>query len=190
MLDKNTVIKVTNRDAGSIGYSVPDLKIERHFAYKETKEVTMEELRKLSYLAGGSYIINNCLLIDNQEAVDELIGHVEPEYYYTEEQVKELLIGSGTLAQLQDCLNFAPKGVIDMVKDLAVKYEINDLAKRKAIQDATGFNIDAAIMINHETADEAVKEETTARRAAPLATNPEGPTARKSAPVQKYNVVK
>ena len=100
MLDKSTVIKVTNRDAGSVGYTVPDLRIERQYQKGETKEVTMEELRKLSYLPGGDYIIRNCLQIDNSDAVSELLGDVEPEYYYTEAEVRELLVGSGTLAQL------------------------------------------------------------------------------------------
>ena len=190
MLDKSTIIKVTNRDAGSVGYTVPDLRIERQYQKGETKEVTMEELRKLSYLPGGDYIIKNCLQIDNSDAVSELLGDVEPEYYYTEAEVRELLVGSGTLAQLQDCLDFAPAGVIDMIKDIAVKEEINDLSKRKAIYDKTGFNVDSAIMIKHETEEENAKEETSTRRAAPVKKSENTVPTRKTAPIQKYNVVK
>ena len=191
MLDKSTVIKVTNRDAGSVGYTVPDLRIERQYQKGETKEVTMEELRKLSYLPGGDYIIRNCLQIDNSDAVNELLGDVEPEYYYTENEVRELLVGSGTLAQLQDCLDFAPAGVIDMIKDIAVKEEINDLSKRKAIYDKTGFNVNSAIMIKHETEEEEDnKEKTSARRAAPVQKSENTVPTRKTAPIQKYNVVK
>ena len=33
MLDKNTLIKVTNRDNGSVGYSIPDLgNLKRRFS--------------------------------------------------------------------------------------------------------------------------------------------------------------
>ena len=47
MLDKNTLVKVTNRDNGSVGYSIPDLgNLQRRFEAGETKEVTAEELRK------------------------------------------------------------------------------------------------------------------------------------------------
>ena len=91
MLDKNTLIKVTNRDNGSIGYSIPDLgNLQRRFESGETKEVSMEELRKLSYTIGGSVILKEYLLIHNKEAVEELLGTVEPEYYYGEEDVKNL----------------------------------------------------------------------------------------------------
>ena len=36
-----------------VGYYVPDLGIRRQFMPKETKEITFEELQKLSYLEGG-----------------------------------------------------------------------------------------------------------------------------------------
>ena len=85
MLDKNTLVKVTNRDNGSVGYSIPDLgNLQRRFEAGETKEVTMEELRKLSYTIGGNVILKEYLLIHNKEAVEELLGTVEPEYYYEE----------------------------------------------------------------------------------------------------------
>ena len=41
MLDKSTVIKVTNRDSGSVGYSVPEMGNVRLFQRGEVKEVTM-----------------------------------------------------------------------------------------------------------------------------------------------------
>ena len=63
------------------------------------------------------------------------------------EDIKTLLL-SGSLEQLQDCLDFAPSGVIDLVKDYAVKLEINDISKRNAILTATGFNVTRAIFIS------------------------------------------
>ena len=43
MLDKNTLVKITNRYDGRVGYSIPDLcNLHRVFAPIETKEVTME----------------------------------------------------------------------------------------------------------------------------------------------------
>lgn len=92
MLDKNTIVKVINRDNGTVGYTIPDLNnLHRNFQPKEEKEVTMEELRKLSYLPGGDIILRDCLIIKNQEALNELLPSVEPEYFYTEEDVKKFI---------------------------------------------------------------------------------------------------
>ena len=46
--------------------------------------------------------------------------NVEPEYFYTEKEVKELLT-NGSLEQLEDTLNFAPEGVIELIKTMPVK---------------------------------------------------------------------
>lgn len=193
MLDKTTIIKVSNRDNGSVGYNIPEMGIKRMFQKGEIKEVTMEELRKLSYLPGGQVIINECLIVHNEEALKELNPNYEPEYFYTEKEVKELLL-HGTQAQFLDCLDFAPEGVIGLVKQLAVELEINDLAKRNAIFEKTGFNVTRAIEINHESDEVDTEPEIKQRRtAAPVTTKTE-PAAtgrRAAAPTTgKYSVKK
>ena len=188
MIENSMTIKVTNRDNGSVGYSVPDLGFHRTFQPKESKEISAEELRKLSYLPGGDVIIKDYLIIHNEELLKELLGEVEPEYYYSEDEVKALLL-SGSLEQLQDCLDFAPNGVIDLIKSLAVSLKIDNVSKRKAIQDKTGFNVTRAIEINEETDEEtASKESTQGRRAVPITAKSEEAQQRRSAP-PKYNVV-
>ena len=90
MLDKNTIIKVTNRDNGTVGYTIPDLgNLHRLFQAGETKEITMEELRKLSYVPGGNNILKNYLILDNEEAVNELLSKVEHKNYKKEEDIKK-----------------------------------------------------------------------------------------------------
>ena len=154
MLDKDILVKVTNRDNGSVGYVIPDLNnLHRNFQSGETKEVTMNELRKLSYIPGGEEILRNYLIIHNEDAVKELLNQVEPEYYYTEADVKNLLL-NGSLDALRDCLDFAPTGTIDLVKKCAVELKLNDIAKREAILKSTGFNVSSAIEINEETKDD------------------------------------
>ena len=188
MVENNMTVKVTNRDNGSVGYSVPDLGVHRTFQPRESKEISAEELRKLSYLPGGDVIIKEYLIIHNEELLKELLGEVEPEYYYSEEEVKALLL-SGSLEQLQDCLDFAPSGVIDLIKSLAVSLKIDNVSKRKAIQDKTGFNVTKAIEINEETDEETTsKEGAQGRRAAPITAKSEEAQQRRSAP-PKYNVV-
>lgn len=191
MLDKNTLIKVTNRDNGSVGYSIPDLgNLQRRFEAGETKEVSMEELRKLSYTIGGNVILKEYLLIHNKEAVEELLGTVEPEYYYSEEDVKNLL-EKGSLDELKDCLDFAPEGTVELVKKVAVETELNDIRKRNAIQEATGFNINSAIEINKETSEERPEETKVRRTSAPKKEDAQVSTGRRvSAPTaSKYKIV-
>ena len=190
MLEKTTLIKVTNRDCGTVGYKVPELNVTRLFQKGETKEIPFNELQQLAYTIGGKVLLEDCLVLDNKEALETLIGGVEPEYFYTEQDIKTLLT-TGTLEQLEDCLDFAPTGVKDLVKDLAVKLEISDINKRNAILKSTGFNVTKAIEINHESQEVEVQEEKT-RRAAPINTQAEvastTPTRRTAAP--KYNIVK
>lgn len=183
MLEKDCMIKVTNRYNGTVGYSVPDLNnLHRNFMPKESKEITMEELRKLSYLPGGRDIMKECLIIENQDALNELLGNVEPEYFYTEDEIKKLL-KEGTIEQFMDCLDFAPDGVIELIKSLAVSTEVNDIRKRDAILNKTGFNVTKAIEINKETLEK--DEENVSgitRRAAPI-------SGERRAIAPKYKVV-
>lgn len=154
MIDEKKIVRVTNRDNGHVGYRIPDMNnLVRDFSANETKNITVEELKKLAYISGGPTLIRDYLVIEDPEVVEEILGEVEPEYYYNEGDVKKLLL-NGSLDELKDCIEFAPKGTVDLVKQLAVELPLNDITKRKAILDMTGFNVDAAIMINEETKDE------------------------------------
>ena len=184
-MTKNTKVRVRNRSFGSVGYTIPDMNnFHREFEYNEEKEITYEELFKLSQIPGGDYIIQNYLTIENDEVVAALLGEVEPEYYYTLDEINELLT-TGSLDQLEDCLNFAPTGVIDLVKEIAVNLPLNDVAKRDLIFKKTGFNVSQAIAIAAESEEEAVARPQ--RKAAAIKTKkdevsaPEAPTA----PVRK-----
>lgn len=190
-IEKDTLIKVRNRDNGTVGYTIPDLgNLHRTFQPNEVKRLTFEEVQKLSWVPGGDVILRDYLVIeDNIEAVKEILGQVEPEYNYTEKEVKALL-ETGSLAQLQDALDFAPKGVIELIKDMSVNLPLNDVAKREAIFKATGFNITKAIEINLDTSEDNPQENQSARRAAPINTNAAAAetSKRRSEPVN-YKVV-
>ena len=128
MLANDKLIKVQNRDFGTVTYTIPDLNnLYREYQPNEIKQITFDELFKLSQVPGGMYIITNYLIIYDEEAVAALLGEVEPEYFYTEKQVIELM-KNGTADEFEDCLNFAPSGVLDLIKDLAVKLPLNDVA--------------------------------------------------------------
>ncbi len=169
MLDNNTIIKVKNRSNGSVGYTIPDLNnLHRNFQNQEEKEISFEEIKKLSYIPGGMFILKNYLVMDNPQAIKEILGTVEPEYNYSEQQIKELLL-NGTLDQFLDTLDFAPEGVIELIKNYAVELKLNDISKREAIFDKTGFNVTKAIEANKASAEDETQNETNSkvRRAQP-----------------------
>ena len=154
-MDKNTPVKVLNRDNGTVVYAIPEMNgLRRVYQSGEIKEVTFEELQKLSYLQGGISLLRDSLVIlDNDAAIAELLGHVEPEYSYTKDDVIRLM-QEGSLDEFLDCLDFAPEGVKDLIKTLAVDLPLNDVAKRHAILEKLGFNVDNAIRILQEATEE------------------------------------
>ena len=173
-MNKNTKIKVRNRCGGSLTYKLPDMNnFVRTFAKGETKELPFEEIQKLAYIPGGEYMLQHSLVIENLEAREEILGQVELEYDYDEKDIEKLLI-NGSMDQLLDCLDFAPKGVIDLVKQIAVKIELNDMRKREAIFKKTGFNVNNAIKINQESNETVEQEDAAApaRRVAQTAAAP------------------
>ena len=163
-MEKSTLIKVLNRDNGAVVYAIPEMNgLKRVYQAGETKEITFEEIEKLSYIPGGMELLQDCLVIlDNDEAIKEILGHVEPEYSYTKEDVINLM-KNGSLDEFLDCLDFAPEGVKDLIKTLSVELPLNDVAKREAILNKLGFNVDNAIRIKRES-EEPTKEEPTTRR--------------------------
>ena len=187
-MENKKIVEVRNRDSGYVGYSIRDLGIWRNFAPGEVKRIPLEELESLQYAPGGEYTLKHLLMINDKDALSVLNITTEPEYFYTEAEVKELLT-KGTLDQLKDCLDFAPEGVIELIKKVAVETELPDTLKRAAITKRTGFNIDNAIIVNR-VMDEPVAEEKNeekVRRTAPILTSEETKTRRTNLP--KYNVV-
>lgn len=164
-MDKQTLIKVANRDNGAVGYTLPELNnLRRMFQVGETKEITFEELEKLSYIPGGMEILRNSLVIlDNDEAIRLLLGDVELEYSYSREDIINLM-KNGSLDEFLDCLDFSPDGVKDLIKTLAVSLPLNDVSKREAIYEKLGFNVDNAIRIKNESQEPTTKNTATAKR--------------------------
>ena len=157
-MDGKTLISVRNRNNGNTGYTIPDRGLWRNFTPGETKKIELGELQQLQYQPGGDYILKNLLVVESEEALKSLNMEVEPEYNYTENDIRNLLL-NGSLDQLKDFLDFAPQGAIDIAREIAVKEEIPDIRKRDAISKATGFNINSAINVNHALQEENETEE-------------------------------
>lgn len=191
MLQNTDKIRVENRDNSLVGYIIPETKTLRRFNAFETKEIPMGELRQMVNDIGCRNVIINHLIIHSKEAVDELIPGVEPEYFYTTKDV-DFLLEKGTVDQLLDALDFAPEGVINLIKDQAVNIELNDMRKREAILEKTHFDVTNAINIKR-LSGVAEKAETKTRRAAPIGETVAEPVAqeparRSTAPTPKYKI--
>lgn len=155
---ENRKVAVQSRNGGCLFYQIPDERIFRQFTNGETKQIDLDELKKLQFAEGGDYILRNCLIIKDEEALKELNMSVEPEYFYTEKEILNIL-EKGTMDQFEDMLNFAPAGVIDIIQQLAVRIELPDTRKRKMLFEKTNFNVDAAININHIVEEDNKTEE-------------------------------
>lgn len=163
-MEKSTLVKVLNRDNGSVVYSIPEMNgLRRVFQAGQTKEVTFEELEKLSFIPGGKPLLEDSLVILDKQAVRALLGTVEQEYSYTKDDIINLM-KTGSLDEFLDCLDFAPEGVTDLIKTLAVELPLNDVAKRQAIYNKLGFNVDNAIRIKKESEEPTEEKPVTARR--------------------------
>jgi len=153
MINKDTLVKVTNKYNGTVGYDVPDTNIHRNFFPNETKEVTYDELERVYYAPGGAIILKEYLEIKNEEVINSLFyNKPEPEYHYTKQDVKQIL-ETGPLDQFLDLLDFAPEAIKEMVKDIAVDLPLNDVAKRQAIAEKLGFDVTKAIEIKNTKFD-------------------------------------
>lgn len=161
----NTTYNVKNRSSSRVIYRIPELNIRREFMPGETKKITYEELEKLSYRPGGENLIANYLQISDIEVAQEFNSGrpIELEYNFSEEDVRKLLT-TGSLDSLLDALDFAPAGVIDLIKSIAISLPLTDLQKAAAIKAKTNF--DVATAIRHvEEEKQAMLEETNGNKA-------------------------
>ena len=135
---------VKNRSASMVVYKIPEDGIRREFAPSESKKISYAELEKLSYQSGGRALMANFLQITDEDVTNNLNIRTEAEYYMSEEQIVELIV-RGSLDAFLDCLDYAPVGVIDLLKKYAVSLPMNDIKKRQALKEKTGFDVDVAI---------------------------------------------
>lgn len=185
-MDKNTIFQVKNRSDGRVYYTIPEMNnLRREFAPGEVKEITYGELEALCFLPGGVVLVRDYLQL-TEKALDELSIDVEPEYNMSEEDIVALM-QTGSLDAFLDALDFAPDGVVDLIKKFAVSLPLNDVAKREALKEKTGFDAAKAIEIIKLDKEEepAAPAATTGRRVQPAASK--APARRTEAP--KYNVV-
>ena len=186
-MDANTIYNVKNRSDGTVVYSIPEQNIRREFMPGETKKIKYSELEQLSYRSGGRVLMSDYLQISDTEALSDLGVPAQPEYFLNEEQILNLM-KNGSIEAFLDCLDFAPDGVINLVKKYAVELPLTDTQKRRALKAKTGFDVDAAVRNSEpdvNPADAILANPNAQRRVKPAE---EVPAGRRTAP--KYNVIK
>ena len=163
MIDRNTIIDVQNRSASVVVYSIPEKNIRREFTPGELKKIPYSELESLTFQPGGKQLIQDYLLVRMPQATKDLNVVTEPEYYMQKTNIVHLL-KNGSLDEFLDCLDFAPVGVLDLVKEVALELPLTDLNKIKVINDKLGFDVLAAVEFMKSTPAAERRPDSTQRR--------------------------
>lgn len=150
----DTTVDVTNRSNGTVLYSIPERHIMREFNRQETKKIPIEEMVELSSQPGGRELIYNYFYIQDEQILHDILSFDEEiEYWLTESQIPDWLMKCPE-AELEDALNYAPEGVIDLIKKNAVEIPIMDMSKRNIIKKLTGLDVTLAIQHNEEAKED------------------------------------
>ena len=137
-------MKVRNRSTSIVSYSVPDLNVKREFSAGEIKEIPQQELEILLQQPGGRVILTEYLQVSKEDIIRLDVIQPEQEYFYSDEDVKNIM-RNGSLDEFLDMLDFAPEGVMDMIKTYAVQLPLTDLYKVNALREKTGFDSSKAL---------------------------------------------
>ena len=150
-------VKVKNRSNGGATYTIPELgdkrNVRRTFAPLETREIDIEEIEALSYVPGGQTLLENYLQILDEDAIH---FDIEPEYKMSENDIIDLM-KTGSLEAFLDCLDFAPEGVLDLIKSYSVTLPLESTSKREALLNhkRTHFDVSKALMITKAANEDA-----------------------------------
>ena len=187
----SVMYRVKNRGASTVVYKIADKGIRREFKPGQIMSISSEELEELTFQPGGTLILSQFLQIMDLDGIQAARIKTEPEYHYSEQDIAKL-ITSGSLDAFLDCLDFAPIGVIDLIKKMSISIPMVDIQKRKALKEKTGFDVEAALKHNEEDKEETqstiLKTNNGERRVQPDA----APAGRRTAPpvTPKYNIIK
>ena len=186
MITSDTMYNVKNRSSSVVVYRIPETNLRREFQPGETKKIPFGELEKLTYQPGGHTLLEEFLQIVDEAVTDNLNVHREVEYDMSETQIRDLLT-HGSLDAFLDALDFAPIGVIDLIKTMSVSLPLEDYNKRKALLEKTGFDVDKAVA--NLQAEKAEEKTAVTESAAPTErrVKPATQTGRRTAP--NYKVV-
>lgn len=177
---KNRKVMVKNRSTSVVVLTVPNRHIRVELQPGQVlSTLTFSDLEEFSYQPGGDAILREYLQLAEIETKQLGLGEPQPEYFYSEADIQKLL-KEGSLDEFLDCLDFAPEGVIDLIKRFSVSLPLTDTRKLESLKEKTGFDAAAAIEnVKKEQAEVGgATEETPTRRVVKADSNPSQPTRR------------
>lgn len=143
MLDDTTKVEVRNFTDQRVVYTIPEKNIRRDFSSFETKVVDAGELRELYFKSGGAKLLQDYLGVNNAELAQEFgvtKDQFTHEYSWTQKDIDRVLL-SGSIDELADALDYAPRGIVETIVDRAVELRIPNMDKRKLIKDMTDKDV-------------------------------------------------
>ena len=191
----STMYRVKNRGASTVVYKIADQGIRREFKPGQIMSISSEELEELTFQPGGTLILSQFLQIMDLDGIQAARIKTEPEYHMSEQDVAKL-ITTGSLDAFLDALDFAPIGVIDLLKKISISIPMVDIQKRKALKEKTGFDVEAALKHNEEDKEEDQKTILKTNNGGERRVKNDVPAGRRTAPTvaapaaaPKYNIV-
>lgn len=181
-------VEVFNRSGGSYAYKIDSIGVTRYWKRPgDHLNIEIGELIELKTVPGGRKSLKEYLLIKDKEALKIIFEgeELEPEYQYGIEEV-DFLLYEGESEQLLDALDYAPKGVLDLIKKNSVQKLPNTTAKIEAINKKFKTDINKAYDLNKDR--DVVEEEEIEkprRRSKPVVVESE----KEVKPKERYKVV-
>ena len=139
-------MKVINRSDGNVVYSLPELNIRRVFVPGESKDLSEQELNALWQIDGGASLRRNELMVQDEEWVNKTMPSAPIEYFWLIDDVDKCIL-EDSLELFKETLEYAPSGVIDLIKARAWQLPMTDLNKMEALKQKTGFDTLKAIEV-------------------------------------------
>ena len=160
-------MRIKNRSAHRVSYTITNGP-SRVFNAGEVLDIDIEEINRLMYQPGGRALIEEYLLIPAEgRAALDWQQDVQPEYDYTEDEIKHVML-KGSLDEFLDMLDFAPEGVITLVKEFAVSLPLTDMNKMEGFKEKFGYDLAAVIKnqraVEKELANGTSADESTTRQ--------------------------
>lgn len=127
-------------------------------------------------------------MIADMKTATEILGmKPEPEYFFTDKNII-YLIQNGSQDEWLDALDFAPQGVIDLIKDYCIRLPITDFNKMEAFKNKFGIDLDKIIRNMRDVArDEATSDAVEAPKVRRVQIEEAPNSARRTTP--KYNII-
>ncbi|NLV87667.1 MAG: hypothetical protein GX025_10715 [Clostridiales bacterium] len=138
-------MKVINRSDGNVTYHLEELRTRRVFTPNESKEIEPAEMEALFQMDGGAELIKHYLLVDDKAWVED---HWQPEeeYFWKYADIEHCL-KEDSLELFSETLDYAPQGVLDLIKAISWKLPLTDLNKIDEIRNKLGFDVQGAVRI-------------------------------------------